>query len=67
MIDVTTPTESDDIVATAFAPDPPPPDIVIIGASVYPNPFSMISMEVKANFRRATRGNDENAVARRLR
>ena len=29
-------------------------------------PFSMISMELKATFRRATRGHDENAVARQI-
>ena len=30
------------------------------------HPFWMISIEFKAEFRRATRGIDENAVARRL-
>ena len=30
------------------------------------HPFWMISSELKAEFRRATRGIDENAVARRL-
>ena len=29
-------------------------------------PFSMISMELKAKIRRATRGHDENAVARQI-